>query len=171
MAVLPSFPPLLGYVPREHLASGGQSSVYRALNADSDHLAAIKVVPLRLPAGGGAEGGTASMDPQVAAKAKQLVREMRIHETLQHRNILRLFGGETREECAVKAYSGGEQHWPAGLYMVLDLGAFQACLAENEAVLPSLDLLLITVSLQRMVATSSTKSVGCSQPLDRRALV
>ncbi|GJN93388.1 hypothetical protein Rhopal_006442-T1 [Rhodotorula paludigena] len=121
MAVLPSFPPLLGYVPREHLASGGQSSVYRALNADSDHLAAIKVVPLRLPAGRGAERGTASMDPQVAAKAKQLVREMRIHETLQHRNILRLFGGETREECAVKAYSGGEQHWPAGLYMVLDL--------------------------------------------------
>lgn len=63
------------------------------------------------------------MDPATAAKAKQLVREMRIHETLQHRNILRLFGGETRDECTVRAASGGaETTWPSGLYMVLDLG-------------------------------------------------
>ncbi|BGP50608.1 Chk1 protein kinase [Rhodotorula kratochvilovae] len=120
MAVVPSFPPLLGYIPREHLASGGQSAVYRALNPSTDHLAAIKVVPLRVPAGT-AQGGTAAMDPAVAAKAKQLVREMRIHETLHHRNILRLFGGETRDECTVRATSGGETTWPSGLYMVLDL--------------------------------------------------
>ncbi|GAA5956365.1 hypothetical protein JCM10213_000553 [Rhodosporidiobolus nylandii] len=109
---LPSFPPLLGYLPREHLAQGGQSSVYRALNPKTDHLAAIKVVPLQLNAGEQAAA--------VQAKAKQLVREMRIHETLQHRNVLRLFGGETREECEVQQGMQRRQ-WPAGLYMVLDL--------------------------------------------------
>ncbi|GAA5907845.1 hypothetical protein JCM6882_004572 [Rhodosporidiobolus microsporus] len=116
--LLASFPPLLGYLPREHLASGGQSSVYRALNPSTDHLAALKVVPLVLSA--------SSPDPEreraaVQAKAKQLVREMRIHETLKHRNVLRLFGGETREECEVESGKGRRVGWPAGLYMLLDL--------------------------------------------------
>ncbi|BGO94236.1 hypothetical protein NBRC10512_006870 [Rhodotorula toruloides] len=112
-APAPSFPPLMGYIPREHIASGGQSSVWRALNLSTEHHAAMKVVPLRISA--------ASSDAQTAAKAKQLVREMRIHETLQHRNILRLFGGETREDCTVRAENGGETTWPSGLYMLLDL--------------------------------------------------
>lgn len=114
--VLSSFPPLLDFIPREFLASGGQSTVWRALNTRTDQLAAIKVVPLALSA----EQRDAAA---VQAKAKQLVREMRIHETLQHRSILRLFGGETREECEVEG--GGKRgrvNWPAGLYMVLDLG-------------------------------------------------
>ncbi|GAA5836517.1 hypothetical protein JCM9279_000413 [Rhodotorula babjevae] len=121
MVAIASFPPLLGFVPREHLASGGQSAVYRALNPSTDQLAAIKVVPLRVPPGAATGGGTSAMDPATAAKAKQLVREMRIHETLHHRNILRLFGGETRDECTVRATAGGETTWPSGLYMVLDL--------------------------------------------------
>ncbi|GAA5860103.1 hypothetical protein JCM8547_009178 [Rhodosporidiobolus lusitaniae] len=115
MTVLPSFPPLLGYTPREHLASGGQSTVYRALNPTSNHLAAIKIVPLHL-------SPSQQEQQAVQAKAKQLVREMRIHETLKHRNILRLFGGETREGCSVEM---GERKstmdWPPGLYMLLDL--------------------------------------------------
>ncbi|GAA6036460.1 hypothetical protein JCM8097_003518 [Rhodosporidiobolus ruineniae] len=117
VTTVPSFPPLLGYVPREFLAQGGQSSVYRALNPTTNYLAAIKVVPLALsPSQASSEREQAA----VQAKAKQLVREMRIHETLQHRNILRLFGGETRDACEVQ----DEQRrmaWPAGLYMVLDL--------------------------------------------------
>lgn len=123
-AIAMSFPPLLGYVPREHIASGGQSSVFRALNPASNHLAAIKVVPLNLPASQeAANGGTAGvMGPAIAQKAKQLVREMRIHETLDHKNILRLFGGETREPCTVQTERGARMDWPGGLYMVLDLG-------------------------------------------------
>ncbi|GAA6025457.1 hypothetical protein JCM10207_005732 [Rhodosporidiobolus poonsookiae] len=118
MAVLPSFPPLLGYLPREHIASGGQSSVYRALNPTTEHLAALKVVPLVVT--------QASEAAAIQAKAKQLVREMRIHETLQHRNILRLFGGETREGCEVelpreKGRRPKRVDWPSGLYMLLDL--------------------------------------------------
>lgn len=112
----------MGYIPREHIASGGQSSVWRALNLSTEHHAAMKVVPLRISA--------ASSDAQTAAKAKQLVREMRIHETLQHRNILRLFGGETREDCTVRAENGGETTWPSGLYMLLDLGEW-SCTPRN----------------------------------------
>ncbi|GAA5841399.1 hypothetical protein JCM11251_006177 [Rhodosporidiobolus azoricus] len=112
--VLPSFPPLLGYTPREFIASGGQSSVYRALNPAKDHLAALKVVPLVVSA-------SAREAAAVQAKAKQLVREMRIHETLKHRNILRLFGGETREGCEVEVEEKKRATWPAGLYMLLDL--------------------------------------------------
>ncbi|BGP57421.1 Chk1 protein kinase [Rhodotorula sphaerocarpa] len=123
MTAVSSFPPLLGYVPREHIASGGQSSVFRALNPSTNHLAAIKVVPLNLPRSdpAAAAAGGGGMDPAVAQKAKQLVREMRIHETLDHRNILRLFGGETRDECHVRSERGTETSWPSGLYMVLDL--------------------------------------------------
>ncbi|GAA5986515.1 hypothetical protein JCM11641_005225 [Rhodosporidiobolus odoratus] len=128
MTVLASFPPLLGYVPREHLAQGGQSTVYRALNPQLGEFAALKVVPLSIT--------SQAEQAAVQAKAKQLVREMRIHETLQHRSILRLFGGETRDECECqigadeKTTGGGEQktsrrprtmRWPAGLYMILDL--------------------------------------------------
>ncbi|GAA6061071.1 hypothetical protein JCM10212_000114 [Sporobolomyces blumeae] len=109
-AVLSSFPPLFGYRPRQHLASGGQSTVYRALHLETSHLAAIKVVPFPL-----------HQQAEYQAKAKQLVREMRIHETLKHRNILQLFGGETREAVVVRNSRGNEQDWPTGLYMVLDL--------------------------------------------------
>ncbi|GAA5928355.1 hypothetical protein JCM1841_003539 [Sporobolomyces salmonicolor] len=114
-----SFPPLLGYIPREHIASGGQSSVYRSLNPHTAHLAAIKIVPLAV------SPADAAHDAQVQAKAKQLVREMRIHETLKHRNVLQLFGGETRDQCTVvQEYPQGRRNetvWPTGLYMVLDL--------------------------------------------------
>ena len=41
------------------------------------------------------------------------MREMRIHETLEHPNILKLFGGEYRERDGI---------WGSGLYIVLDLG-------------------------------------------------
>ncbi|GAA5938566.1 uncharacterized protein JCM15063_005356 [Sporobolomyces koalae] len=99
------FPPLLGYVPREYIASGGQSQIYRALHATTLSFAALKVVPLPV-----------HEQAQLDAKAKQLVREMRIHETLKHRNILQLFGGETRQSVTV-----GPTVWPTGLYMILDL--------------------------------------------------
>ena len=180
MVAIASFPPLLGFVPREHLASGGQSAVYRALNASTDQLAAIKVVPLRVPPGAAAAaaGGTAAMDPTTAAKAKQLVREMRIHETLHHRNILRLFGGETRDECTVRATAGGETTWPSGLYMVLDLGAPSPSLPplssspSEEAVHASLELSSTDapLPLQPTAATSSTRSVSRShaRPQARR---
>lgn len=181
MVAIASFPPLLGFVPREHLASGGQSAVYRALNPSTDQLAAIKVVPLRVPPGAAAAaaGGTAAMDPATAAKAKQLVREMRIHETLHHRNILRLFGGETRDECTVRATAGGETTWPSGLYMVLDLGAPSLSPTlpsprppSQEAVHASLELSSTDapLPLQPTAATSSTRSVSRShaRPQARR---
>ena len=121
---VPAFPPLLGYVPREYLAQGGQSIVYRALNHATNHLAALKVVPLD-PAAASRPGGqaeSAELSPAMQQKAKQLVREMRIHETLDHKNILRLFGGETRQACVVETEKGTTTAWPTGLYMVLDLG-------------------------------------------------
>ena len=122
---VPAFPPLLGYVPREYLAQGGQSIVYRALNHATNHLAALKVVPLdsaaaSRPGTGAAE--SAELSPAMQQKAKQLVREMRIHETLDHKNILRLFGGGTRQACTVETEKGTTTAWPTGLYMVLDLG-------------------------------------------------
>ncbi|GAA5985036.1 hypothetical protein JCM10908_002497 [Rhodotorula pacifica] len=121
--VVAAFPPLLGYVPREYLAQGGQSIVYRALNEQHNHLAAIKVVPLSTSNGTSNPTATATgeLSPAMQQKAKQLVREMRIHETLDHRNILKLFGGETRGACVVQTERGTETAWPTGLYMVLDL--------------------------------------------------
>lgn len=124
---VPAFPPLLGYVPREYLAQGGQSIVYRALNHATNHLAALKVVPLDPAAASSRKPQTdqaesAELSPAMQQKAKQLVREMRIHETLDHRNILRLFGGETRQACVVETEKGTTTAWPTGLYMVLDLG-------------------------------------------------
>lgn len=106
MIEAPNFPPLLHYVPREFIASGGQSSIYRALHTSLHTLAALKVVPFPL-----------HRQSELEAKAKQLIREMRIHETLKHKNILQLFGGETREAVKVKG-----TEWPMGLYMILDLG-------------------------------------------------
>lgn len=106
MAEAASFPPLLGYQPREYIASGGQSSIYRALHTQLKTFAALKVVPFPL-----------HHQQELEAKAKQLVREMRIHETLKHKNILQLFGGETRESLKVRG-----TEWPMGLYMILDLG-------------------------------------------------
>jgi len=105
-----SFPPLLGYVPRDFIGQGGQSTIYRALNLETQLFAALKVVPFPL-----------HHQQELDAKAKQLVREMRIHETLKHRNVLRLFGGETRQACTVDK-RGNKMEWPMGLYMVLDLG-------------------------------------------------
>ncbi|GAA5886823.1 hypothetical protein JCM16303_005718 [Sporobolomyces ruberrimus] len=102
---LAEFAPLLGYVPREYIASGGQSSIYRALHTAKQTFAALKVVPFPL-----------QQQAELEAKAKQLVREMRIHETLKHKNILQLFGGETRQAVKVK-----HVEWPMGLYMILDL--------------------------------------------------
>lgn len=121
---VPAFPPLLGYVPREYLAQGGQSIVYRALNHATNHLAALKVVPLdpAAPQAGTGHAESAELSPAMQQKAKQLVREMRIHETLDHKNILRLFGGETRHACVVETEKGTTTAWPTGLYMVLDLG-------------------------------------------------
>ncbi|GAA5878016.1 hypothetical protein JCM3774_005981 [Rhodotorula dairenensis] len=118
---VPAFPPLLGYVPREYLAQGGQSIVYRALNHSTNHLAALKVVPLDAAAKATAASASADLSPAMQQKAKQLVREMRIHETLDHKNILRLFGGETRQGCVVQTDKGTTTAWPTGLYMVLDL--------------------------------------------------
>lgn len=127
---VPAFPPLLGYVPREYLAQGGQSIVYRALNHATNHLAALKVVPLDPAAAsrpGTGQAESAELSPAMQQKAKQLVREMRIHETLDHKNILRLFGGETRQACVVETEKGITTAWPTGLYMVLDLGQSRPC--------------------------------------------
>jgi len=108
---VPSFPPLLGYVPRDFIGQGGQSTIYRALNLSTNLFAALKVVPFSL-----------HHQQELQQKQKQLVREMRIHETLKHRNVLRLFGGETRQACMVERRGGMKTEWPMGLYMVLDLG-------------------------------------------------
>jgi serine/threonine protein kinase len=96
-----SVPTVLGYSIREHIASGGMSQVYRALNPITNHLVAIKVIPLD------------SKAVNAEAEGKKVVREIRIHEVLKHASILQLIGGESRE---------GRGIWPEGLYIVLDLG-------------------------------------------------
>ena len=95
-------PLVLGsYVIRELIASGGMSQVYRALHSSSDRLVAVKVVPLD------------STAPDAEIQGKKMLREIRIHETLKHPNILELIGGESKR---------AEGRWPEGLYIVLDLG-------------------------------------------------
>lgn len=118
---LAEFAPLLGYVPREYIASGGQSSIYRALHTAKQTFAALKVVPFPL-----------QQQAELEAKAKQLVREMRIHETLKHKNILQLFGGETRQAVKVK-----HVEWPMGLYMILDLGQSRVLTVFPQCVPPN----------------------------------
>ena len=95
-------PPLVlgSYKIREHIASGGMSQVYRALHSSTDRLVAVKVVPLE------------SSDE---IQGKKMLREIRIHETLKHQNILELIGGESKGRSA-------DGRWPEGLYIVLDLG-------------------------------------------------
>lgn len=77
------------------------STVYRARHP-THGLAAVKIIPL---------------DPNRsdhAVKGKAVVREMRIHETLKHENVLELIGGEMKE--------GDGGRWPGGLYLVMALG-------------------------------------------------
>lgn len=90
-----------GYSIREHIASGGMSQVYRALNSSTGRLAAIKVIPLD------------SKATNAVAEGKKMIREMRIHEILKHANVLEMIGGEPRGAAGI---------WPEGLYIVLDLG-------------------------------------------------
>lgn len=99
---------MLSYRIREHIANGGIASVYRALNSKTSQLAAIKIIPLGDP-----------KDINAEREWKKVQREMRIHETLRHKNILRLIGGEVREQ------SGERGEWAAGLYIVLDLGEWK----------------------------------------------
>ncbi|SCV70180.1 BQ2448_1574 [Microbotryum intermedium] len=104
-----SLPPMviLGYQLREQIASGSTSRVYRARHQSPNHahpFAAVKVVRL---------------DDRVQdsiMQGKQLVREMRIHETLKHGNVLELFGGVSRMQDSDE--QGG---WPKGLYLCLAL--------------------------------------------------
>ncbi|SGY15464.1 BQ5605_C013g07374 [Microbotryum silenes-dioicae] len=104
-----SLPPLviLGYQLREQIASGSTSRVYRARHQSPNHahpFAAVKVVRL---------------DDRVhdsIMQRKQLVREMRIHETLKHGNVLELFGGVSRMQD-----SDEQNGWPKGLYLCLAL--------------------------------------------------
>ena len=88
------------YRIREHIASGGMSQVYRALHSSTDRLVAVKVIPL---------------DSTNEVEGKKVLREIRIHETLKHQNILELIGGESKARSA-------DGRWPEGLYIVLDLG-------------------------------------------------
>lgn len=95
-------PTVLGsYTIREHIASGGNAQVYRALHAVTGRLVAIKVIPLQ----SGSD-----------VEAKKVLREIRIHETLKHPAVLELVGGESK----LRSPDGV---WPEGLYIVLDLGA------------------------------------------------
>lgn len=89
---------LAAFSIREHIASGGIAEVYRGLST-SGSLVAIKVIPLQHDSG---------------TERKKILREMRIHETLKHDNILELIGGEQRER---------EGNWPEGLYIVLSLAS------------------------------------------------
>jgi len=86
---------------REEIAQGSTASVWRAKAVDDGSLVAIKIVELDF------------QDPSQQTRAKQVVREVRIHETLKHQAVLSLIGGETRAR---------EGQWPGGLYMALELG-------------------------------------------------
>ena len=86
---------------REEIAQGSTASVWRAKAVDDGLLVAIKIVELDF------------QDPTQQTRAKQVVREVRIHETLKHQAVLSLIGGETRAR---------EGQWPGGLYMALELG-------------------------------------------------
>lgn len=109
---LPSRPVLLNYEIREQLASGGMSTVYRALHLQTRSLGAIKIVPLRFSA------PAQELKEEERIKAKQVMREMRIQETLSGCDmVLRLWGGEWRKEEGT-----GVIKWPEGLWMLLDLG-------------------------------------------------
>lgn len=86
---------------REEIAQGSTASVWRAKAIDDGSLVAIKIVELDF------------QDPSQQVRAKQVVREVRIHETLKHQAVLSLIGGETRIR---------QGQWPGGLYMALELG-------------------------------------------------
>lgn len=94
-------PVIASYQIREQLAMGGQATVYRARNSQGK-LAAIKVIQCD------------QATDQGKQKMTLLKREMRIHETLKHTNVLELMGGEARAR---------DGQWPAGLYLLLALGA------------------------------------------------
>lgn len=91
----------MSYQLRTLLGSGGQATVYRARSPTTGLFRAIKIVPLDSTSSEGKE------------KGKKVMRELRIHETLEHANVLRMWGGEYRER------EGG---WEEGLYLLLDLG-------------------------------------------------
>jgi len=90
---------------REEIAQGSTASVWRAKSVDDGSLVAIKIVELDFE------------DASQQLRAKQVVREVRIHETLKHQSVLTLIGGETRVR---------EGQWPGGLYMALELGAYES---------------------------------------------
>lgn len=94
-----------GYKLREHIASGGQANVYRAKHVQKGVYAAIKIVPCD------------TADANGKRHMALLMREKRIHETLKHSSVLELMFGEERS----RDHAG----WPAGLYLVLTLGAYR----------------------------------------------
>ena len=96
-------PVLLNYRIREQLATGGMSTVYRAKHLVRPDFVAIKIVPLKLT----------SPSPADTVKAKTVLREMRIHETLKCDQVLQLMGGECR---------GSQGMYAEGLWMLLELG-------------------------------------------------
>ncbi|KAK4047311.1 Chk1 protein kinase [Microbotryomycetes sp. JL201] len=90
-----------GYTTREQLGAGGNATVYRA-KANDGQLAAIKVIAFEH-----------ADSKQAEHKWKLVVREVKIHETLKHANLLEFIAGEPRERHGV---------WPKGMYLVMQLG-------------------------------------------------
>ncbi|KAM0790935.1 hypothetical protein ACM66B_004241 [Microbotryomycetes sp. NB124-2] len=89
-----------GYTTREQLGAGGNATVYRAKSTDGQ-LAAIKVIAFE------------HKDSQQAElKWKLVVREVKIHETLKHSNVLEFIAGEPRDRQGI---------WPKGMYLVMQL--------------------------------------------------
>lgn len=89
-----------GYKLRRQIAVGGQSTIWMALKGEGE-LAAVKVTAY--------DTNQANLNSSL----KKAKREETIHRALRHDNILQLIAGEWRNTY---------HEWPAGQYLVLDLG-------------------------------------------------
>lgn len=88
---------------RQQIASGSTCTVFRALHPGPPaKFVAVKYITL--PPASAPEDGN----------FKKLMREVKIHETLRHRNVLEMLGGEVREK---------EEGWPRGLFIVMKLAS------------------------------------------------
>ncbi|KAK4055395.1 Chk1 protein kinase [Microbotryomycetes sp. JL221] len=104
-----------GYTVREQVGAGGNATVYRARSIQGGHLAAIKVIAFEsssTPSTTASELSPQDLIKQQETKWKLIVREVKIHETLKHVNILEFLGGEPRERTGI---------WPKGMYLVMQL--------------------------------------------------
>ncbi|KAK4699855.1 hypothetical protein P7C70_g6402, partial [Phenoliferia sp. Uapishka_3] len=88
---------------RQQIGSGGTSTVWRALlpTKPTSTFYAVKIVK------------TITGNP---VEAKKVDREFRIHQTLRHEFVLEIVAAERREREKM-----GEDEWPEGLYIAMQL--------------------------------------------------